>query len=162
MAIARDPDFDYDLDNLTCLIEEQEIGSTQGAWPKKKSKKTTKTKTSDDISPSTISSELELEHPRQENLKLQLEITKAQLELAKIMATNTAPSCTPVQNSPDSLHASPDLPLTNYLAASTPLTPGQANFPNLEHSRPARRHHPCYPTNTFSPAKVCWNTINCP
>ena len=92
MAIARDPACEYNLDNLTRLMEEQEIGSTQGAQPKKKSKKTTKAKISDDIPPSTISSELELERTKQENLKLQLEITKAQLELAKISATNTAPS----------------------------------------------------------------------
>ena len=113
-------------------MEEREIGSTQGARPKKKSKKSTKAKISDDVSPLPISSELELERTRQENLKLQLEITKAQLELAKISATNTAPGRTQFQNWPDFLHASPDLSLTNYLAASTPLTPGQANFPNLE------------------------------
>lgn len=120
MAIARDPDFEYNLDNLTRLMEEQEIGSTQGARPKKKSKKIMNAKISDNIPPSTMSSELELERTRQENLKLQLEITKAQLELAKISATNTSPSQAQVQNSPECLHASPDLPLTNYLAASTP------------------------------------------
>ena len=130
--MARDLDFEYNLDNLTCLMEEQEIGSRQGARPKKKSKKIMKTKISEDISPLTISSELELEHTRQENLKLQLEITKVQLEPPKISATNTAPSCTQVQNLPDFLHASPDLPLMNYLVASTPLTPGQANILNLE------------------------------
>lgn len=105
-------------------MEEQEIGSTQGARPKKKSKKIMKTKISDEILPLTISSELELKRTRQENLKLQLEITKAQLEPPKISATNTAPSCTQVQNLLDFLHASPDLPLMNYLAASMPLTPG--------------------------------------
>lgn len=112
MAIARDPDFEYNLDNLTRLMEEQEIGSTQGARPKKKSKKTMNAKISDNIPPSTMSSELELERTRQ--------ITKAQLELAKISAMNTSPSQAQVQNSPKCLHASPDLPLTNYLAASTP------------------------------------------
>ena len=75
-------------------MEEQEIGSTQGARPKKKSKKSTKAKISDDILPLTISSELELEHTKQKNLTQQLEITKVQLELAKISATNTAPSHT--------------------------------------------------------------------
>lgn len=78
----------------------------------------------------------------QENLKLQLEITKAQLELANITATNTAPSRTPLKNPPDCLHGSPDLPLTNYLTASTPLTPGQANFPNLETLRTRQKASP--------------------
>ena len=55
MVIARDPDFEYNLDNLTRLMEEQEIGSTQEARPKKKSKKTTKAKISDNILPSTAS-----------------------------------------------------------------------------------------------------------
>ena len=63
---------------------------------------------------------------------MQLEITKVELELAKISAMNTAPSCIQVQNSPECVHASPDLPFTNYLAASMPLTPGRGNFPNLK------------------------------
>ena len=63
---------------------------------------------------------------------MQLEITKVQLELAKVLGMNTAPSCIQVQNSPECVHASPDLPLTNYLVASMPLTPGQGNFPNLK------------------------------
>ena len=66
------------------------------------------------MSPLTISPELELERTRQDNLKLQLEITKPQLELAKLTATNAAQQ----QITPD--HASPDLLLTNALAAYTP------------------------------------------
>lgn len=69
MAKAKDPNFEYDLDNLTHLMEEQKLGSTQGARPKKKIKKA---KPSSAIPPSTISAELELERTKQENLKLQL------------------------------------------------------------------------------------------
>ena len=109
-------DFEYNLDDLTRLMEEQELNPppAQGARPKKKSKKSASAKTSEGITPPAISSEIELERTRQDNLKLQLEITKTQLELAKL----TAPNANQQQLTPD--HASSDLPLTNVLAASTP------------------------------------------
>jgi len=126
MAMAKD--FEYNLDDLTRLMEEQELNPppAQGARPKKKSKKSASAKTSEGITPPAISSEIELERTRQDNLKLQLEITKTQLELAKL----TAPNANQQQLTPD--HASSDLPLTNVLAASTPLNPAITSFPTLD------------------------------
>ena len=92
----------------------------------RKIQKSASAKTSEGIAPLAISSEIELERTRQDNLKLQLEITKAQLELAKL----TAPNAAQQQITPD--HASPDLPLTNVLATSTPLHPANASFPTLD------------------------------
>lgn len=128
MAIAKDPDFEYNLDDLTRLMEEHALSppAAKGARPKKKSKQPAATKTSEVIPPVTVSSELELERTRQENLKLTLEITKTQLELAKLTATNVAQQ----QVQPDP--ASPELPLTNYFAASTPVNSTHASFPTLE------------------------------
>lgn len=106
MAMARDPNFEYNLDQLTRLMEEQALGSPQGARPKKKSKKSTSAKTSEVVPPSAKSSELELEQTRQENLKLQLEMVKAQVELAKLTGTKAETGGAQQQISPDNLHAS--------------------------------------------------------
>ena len=76
MAMAKD--FEYNLDDLPRLMEEQELNSppAQGARPKKKYKKSVSAKTSEGVTPPAISSEIELERTRQDNLKLQLEIIK--------------------------------------------------------------------------------------
>ena len=133
MAMAKD--FESNLDDLTRLMEEQELNSppAQGARPKKKSKKSASAKTSEGITPPAISSEIQLERTRQDNLKLQLEITKTQLELAKLRT----PNATQQQLTPD--HASTDLPLTNVLAASTPLNPAIASFPTLDTLRTCQK-----------------------
>jgi len=38
MAMAKDPNFEYNLKDLTCLMEKQALGSPHAAQPKKKSK----------------------------------------------------------------------------------------------------------------------------
>lgn len=38
MAMAKDPNLEYNLKDLTCLMEKQALGSPHGAQPKKKSK----------------------------------------------------------------------------------------------------------------------------
>jgi len=91
------------LDYLIHFLEEHVLGASQGVPPKEKSKQASKAKACNDIPPLSISSKLELKHRRQENLKQQMKISKAQLELAKITATNTTPGHIPVQNAPDCL-----------------------------------------------------------
>ena len=54
------------------------------------------------------------------------------MELAKLAPTKAETDGAQHQISPDNLHASPDLPLTNILAASTPLNTAHASFPSLD------------------------------
>lgn len=70
MANAKDPNFEYDLDNFTRLLEEQGLKPAQGARPKRK----TKMKPCGESSTATsnTSLELELELAKQETLKIQL------------------------------------------------------------------------------------------
>ena len=93
---------------------------------------------------------------KQENLKPQVEITKTQLELAKLTAANRTPDRTPDQTPPDHLSAIPDLPLTNYLATSTPLHSAQANFPYVGNTQdaPESSFHITKPVH-FLEQKVC-------
>ena len=81
-------DYVYDVENLSALMASMDAdGTAPGACPKKSKRLTAKTagKFSKTQPPpaSSIESLLELERVKNENLKMELEITKAQLELEK-------------------------------------------------------------------------------
>lgn len=92
-------DYVYDVENLSALMASLDAYSIEpGARPKKSKRlaaKTTvkSTKTKLPHAPS-IESLLELERVKNENLKMELEITRAQLDLAKIKSVS-AESQTP-------------------------------------------------------------------
>ena len=96
MAHVIDKDeFLYDLDNLTQMMETSKIldgYEKTGARPKKSKAKRTSSKsagestakfTSDTPPESSLTTSLELEKLKNQNLKLQLEIRKAELDLAR-------------------------------------------------------------------------------
>ena len=68
---------------MTHFLEEHALGASEGVPPKEKSKQASKAKACNDIPPLSISSKLELNHRRQENLKQQMKISKAQLNWQK-------------------------------------------------------------------------------
>ena len=64
----KDPNFEYDLDDLIRLMKEQAISATEGDKPKRKSKK--RNAPPEQIPKTTISAEWELKRTKQENLRL--------------------------------------------------------------------------------------------
>ena len=86
-------DYVYDIENLSALMASMDADGTEpGARPKKSKRLAAKTagKSSKTQPPpaSSIESLLELKWVKNENLKMELEITKAQLELAKIKSVS--------------------------------------------------------------------------
>ena len=82
-------DYVYDVENLSALMASMDADGTEpGARPKKSKRLVEKTagKSTKAQPPpaSSIESHLELEKVKNQNLKMELEITKAQLELAKM------------------------------------------------------------------------------
>lgn len=65
---CKDPNFEYDLDDLIRLMNEQAISATQGDKPKRKSKK--RNAPPEQIPQPAISAEWELKRTKQENLRL--------------------------------------------------------------------------------------------
>ena len=89
-------DYVYDIENLSALMASLDLNGTEpGARPKKSkglaakmAGKSSKTQTPP---ASSIESLLELERVKNDNLKMELEIPKAQLELAKIKSVSPEP-----------------------------------------------------------------------
>lgn len=97
-----DDEFLYDLDNLTGMMESSKLLEDQkktGARPKTSRKRasaksagdTKASSTSKETPASSTESSIELEKLKSQNLKLQLEITKAELELAKMKEPKREP-----------------------------------------------------------------------
>ena len=148
-------DYVYDMENLTALMSSLPLDEErleQGARPKRKATKRTATNKSSKSSqpqnqpssPPEHQSSLELERLKHENLKLQLEITQAQLELAKLQHSPSPASPQAAQsiNAPSALHEA--------LAASTPRQLhdlAAANFPTLEQLRDKKKPGASLPHN---------------
>ena len=81
----------YGVENLSALMASMDADGTElGARPKKL--KTAGKSTKNPPPPaSSIESLLELERVKNDNLKMELEITKAQLELAKMKSVSAEP-----------------------------------------------------------------------
>ena len=120
-------DYVYNVENLSALMASMDAdGTDPGACPKKSKQLAMKTagKSSKAQPPPASSIESLLEHQRvkNENLKLELEITKAQLELAKMKSVSAKPW-------------TPSLGQPHLLQAAITSTPGSAlgsGIPMLE------------------------------
>ena len=138
MAHGVDKDeFLYDLDNLTQMMETSKIldGYVKtGARSKKPKAKRTSSKSAgestakptSDTPESSLTTSLELEKLKNQNLKLQLEIRKAELDLARL---KERPSMEPLTNAMDA--QSPCL-LENAITS----TPAQSSDYGSPHPNP--------------------------
>ena len=125
MAHGVDKDeFLYDLDNLTQMMETSKISDgyqKSCARPKKSKAKRTSSKsagesmakpTSDTPPESSLTTSLELEKLKSQNLKLQLEIRKAEFDLARLEARSS------MEPSSTVMDAQSPCPLENAIAST--------------------------------------------
>ena len=163
-------DYIYDVDNLTELMASMgtELPESTGARPKKaKSKKTSlrsagksEARNSKKDPPPASSPEtlLEIEKLKNDNLKLELEITRAQLEMAKLKgATPESPQTPKVVEQPLSLQAA----LTSTPATST--APFRV-IPTLEQLREKMKPGSTLPNNYVFSSKgtILYDSLELP
>ena len=143
-------DYIFDMENLTQLMESSKLYTDDyakgGARPKK-SRKRTSAKSAEDptaatqpnASPaSSTESNLESERLRHQNLQLQLEIRKAELELAKLKASSREPE---VKQEP---HLLENVLISTPAGNATPLA---ADFPTLSQLRDKKKPGATLPHN---------------
>ena len=163
-------DYIYDVDNLTELMASMgtELPESTGARPKKAKSKKTSTRSAGKSearnskkdpppasSPETL---LEIEKLKNDNLKLELEITKAQLEMAKLKgATPESPQTPKVVEQPLSLQAA----LTSTPATST--APFRV-IPTLEQLREKMKPGSTLPNNYVFSSKgtILYDSLELP
>ena len=117
-------DYVYDVDNLSALMATLDAdGIEPGARPRKSKRLAAKmvrksTKTQPPPA-SSIESLSELEKKKNENLKMELEITRAQLDLAKIKSVSAEPQ-TSASGQPCLLQVAPTSTRGSTLASGIP------------------------------------------
>ena len=142
MAHGVDKDkFLYDLDNLTQMMETSKIldgYEKNGACIKKPKAKRTSSKsagestvkpTSDAPPKSSLTASLELEKLTNQNLKLQLEITKAELDLARLKERLSMEPLT------DAMHVPSPCLLENAITSTQAQSSVTTAIPTLTQSR---------------------------
>ena len=145
-------DYVYDVENLSALMASMEADGTEpGARPKKSKRLVEKTagKSTKAQPPpaSSIESHLELEKVKNQNLKMELEITKAQLELAKMKSVSAEPW-------------TPSLGQPHLLQAAITSTPGSAlgsGILTLEQLRERKKTGSTLPNNFVFSSKGTMN-----
>ena len=129
-------DYVYDIENLSALMASMDGDGTEPGPRPKKSKRLA-AKTQKPPPASSIESLLQLERVKNENLKMELEITEAQLELAKIKSVSAEPQ-------------TPSLGQPRLLQAALTSTPGSAlgsGIPTLEQLREKKEPGSTLPNN---------------
>ena len=152
-------DYVYDIENLSALMASMDADGTEpGPRPKKSKRLAAKTegKSSKTQPPpaSSIESLLELERVKNENLKMELEITKAQLELAKIKSVSAEPQ-------------TPSLGQPRLFQAALTSTPGSAlgsGIPTLEQLRENKKPGSTLPNNFVFSSKgsITYESLDLP
>ena len=152
-------DYVYDVENLSALMASLDAdGFEPGARPKKSKRLAAKTagKSTKTQPPpaSSIESLLELERVKNENLKMELEITRAQLDLAKIKSASAVPQ-TPSSGQP------------RLLQAALTSTPGSAlgsGIPTLDQLREKKKPGSTLPNNFVFSSKgtITYETLDLP
>ena len=152
-------DYVYDIENLSALMASMDANGTEpGARPKKFKRLAAKTvgKSSKTQPPpaSSIESLLELKRVKNDNLKMEQEITKAQLELAKIKSVSPEPQ-TPLLRQP------------RLLQAALTSTPGSAlgsGIPTLEQLQEKKKPGSTLPNNFVFSSKgtITYESLDLP
>ena len=152
-------DYVYDIENLSALMASMDAdGKEPGARPKKSKRLAAKTAEKSSKTPpppaSSIESLLELERVKNENLKMELEITKAQLEMATIKSVPPEPP-------------TPSLGQPRLLQAALTSTPGSAlgsGIPTLEQLREKKKPGSTLPNNFVFSSKgtISYESLDLP
>ena len=158
-SILDRDDYVYEVDNLSALMASLDAdGIEPGVRPRKSKRLAAKTagKSTKTQPPpaSSIQSLLELEKMKNENLKMELEITRAQLDLAKLKSVSAEPQT--------SSSGQPRL-----LQAALTSTPGSAlgsGIPSLEHLREKKKPGSTLPNNFVFSSKgtLTYETLDLP
>ena len=152
-------DYVYDVENLSALMASMDADGTEpGARPRKSKRLAAKTagKSTKPQPPpaSSIESLLELERVKNDNLRMELEITKAQLELAKLKIVSNEPQ-------------TPSLGQPRLLQTALTSTPGSAlgaGIPTLEQLREKKKPGSTLPNNFVFSSKgtITYESLDLP
>lgn len=160
-------DYVYDIDNITALMASMDAASLEasGARPRKskrlaaksagKAGKPETSKQPPQLPPaSSPDSLLELERLKNQNLKMELEIVKAQLELEKVKSASVVPE-TPPSGRPRLLQAA---------LTSTPANTPTALIPTLEQLRDKKKAGSTLPNNFVFSSKgtITYESLDLP
>lgn len=152
-------DYVYDVENLSALMASMDTdGTVPGARPKKSKwlavKMVVKSTKAQPPPASSIESLMELEKVKNQNLKMELEITKAQLELAKMKSVSAEPW-------------TPSLGQPHLLQAAITSTPGSAlgsGILTLEQLRERKKPGSTLPNNFVFSSKgtITYESLDLP
>ena len=147
----------YGVENLSALMASMDADGTElGARPKKSKRLAAKTEGKSTPPPPASSTEslLELERVKNDNLKMELEITKAQLELAKMKSVSGEPQ-TPSLGQP---------PLLQAAITSTPGNALGSGIPTLEQLREKKKPGSTHPNHFVFSSKgtISYESLDLP